>query len=282
MPSLGELADKVSELQKLSDDAQIRKQLLGVVDGAIDAAKKEAAAKSEEGNKTLANEAAILLAELNKRLADIELDILRGERDSEPGPASDEADKVEEVFEPLSALLQMGMDKTGIKSALDAANIGEDKKKSISEQLSQLPELTNEYINALPTMFTYDRKNLGKATLGMAAVAAGVAILAIGLSATNPVGWLVLGGAILGFGISLAAKAIKEHKNVMKERAEAGEDIETPLDVARDVLQEKKKSLINSAPKPAQHIIGSALEKAEELAKNEGIKRLKAAVEKPR
>lgn len=288
MPTLDldDLVKRISELESAADDVESRDKLLSIVDGAMSIAKKEAAAKSEGAKREAANQAAILLEQMNARLREVEKDLLvaasraRGDADIDI-PSEEEQEHVESAVDPLSSLLQMGIGRTGIAEALEKADIDEDKKKDIQAQLSKLPELTSDFIKSLPTMFTYDKTNLCKATLGMGAVAAGIAVLAVGLSATNPIGWVLLGGALLSFGIGLAARAIKEHKQVMKERAEKGEKVETVLDAAKDALAEKKKSFIQSMPGPAQSLAERAVGKAEELARNEGVKRLRAAVDRP-
>ncbi|MBT4963861.1 MAG: hypothetical protein HOI53_03835 [Francisellaceae bacterium] len=266
------LVAMVGEIEgKNKGDANTTAALLRIVNDAVSLQNKESFNIQEFGKKQAAEAAAVTFQAMLESLTGIESSMLK----SKPGdgPASVEEERaVINAMNPMQQLMKAGLD-----SGLQASQLGNavsmlpvGQQQGVQNSLSKLPDVTCDFVDSLPTMIQYDKKNLAKAGIGMGAAAIGVGLLVFALTASNPVGWCLLGGAILAFGISMAAKAIKSHKDEMQHRADEGLEVTNPLEVGMDALNEKKNSMINSLPGHAQGVA----HKAAELAQTEGFKQL--------
>lgn len=273
MAELDDLIGRAEELVSQGISGEGRSRLSEIITGAISLHEESLRAGSlqdaalEEANKRSVRQLKELNEHMNEleRLWDERMSLVRMQTSmsAEEADGLDEREEraVERSMSPIGNMVAGGVSRANFGSATKYLTGG--LKEDFDKNLSEFPEVVSEYINSLPTMLKHDRTNLTGATLGVGAAVAGLAIVAVGLNASNPVGWCILGAMVLGFGISLAIKSLKKHKEKMREREEAGLDTSTIVDDVRAGVERKVDYVIELAEevvskKPADFLVRSA------------------------
>ena len=160
------------------------------------------------------------------------------------GPATErDRDTVERTLGIAGKLLERSLASERLAKAQES--IPKDSKQMVQNYIEYLPVLIEDYMSNFKSMLKTDKSSLGKSTVGIAIAAAGIGILAMAATASNPVGLALLGGLAICIGVSMAKRALAKHKLNVKEKAKA----EAKEDVPEEELEALRAEVTASSPK---------------------------------